>query len=156
MNQRPNRRRNRNNPYYLELIDNKYIITFIDSRNSYQKIAVSEEIYRAFNQFELNDLREMNQFDRHIEHSEVFEETLYHRALKKPESMENIIINKIILEKILFYINSLPEMQRRRIKLYYFKELSLEEIAILERTTHQAISKSIRLGIVKIQRIMKI
>lgn len=156
MNQRPNRRRNRNNPYYLELIDNKYIITFIDSRNSYQKIAVSEEIYQAFNQFELNDLREMNQFDRHIEHSEVFEETLYHRALKKSESMENIIINKIILEKIYFCISLLSEVQQRRIKLYYFNELSLEKIASLEHSTHQAISKSIYLGIVKIQKMMKI
>ncbi len=156
MNQHPNRRRNRDNPYYLEFIDNKHIITFIDSRNNYQKIAINEEIYQAFNQFELNDLREMNQFDRHIEHSEVFEETLYHRALKQSESIENIVISKIILEEILFYINSLPEIQRRRIKLYYFDELSLKQIALLEQSTHQAISKSIHLGIVKIQKMMKI
>lgn len=156
MNQYPNRRKKKDNPYYLEFIDNKHIITFIDSRNNNQKVEINEEIYQAFNQFELNDLREMNQFDRHIEHREVFEETLYHRALKKSESMENIIINKIILEKIYFYISLLSEVQQRRIKLYYFNELSLEKIALLEHSTHQAISKSIHLGIVKIQKMMKI
>lgn len=156
MNKIVKRRRSKYNPYYLEVIDNKYIVTFIDSKNNTQIVEINEEIYQAFNQFELDDLREMNQFDRHIEHSEVFEETLYYRVLKKCKSIENTVINKIILDEIYSYINSLSEIQKRRIKLYYFNELPLKQIAILEQSTHQAISKSIRLGIVKIQKIMKI
>ena len=40
-------------------------------------------------------------------------------------------------------IDQLSDIQKQRIKMYYFENLSLDEIAKNEGTTHQAISKSI-------------
>ena len=38
----------------------------------------------AMNSFELDDLKELNEFDRHIEHSLLLDEKLYIRAKNKP------------------------------------------------------------------------
>ena len=52
-------------------------------------------------------------------------------------------------------INKLSEVQKRRIKMYYFENMNVEEIALIENTTHQAVSKSIRKGIEEIKKIIK-
>lgn len=150
------RRKYKDNPYNLEQINDKYIIKFKDNKNYDHVIEVREEIYNTFNQFELYDLKEMNYYDRHIEHSEIYEDKLYHRSFNKKDSIEDIVIKKLILNTIYDCIDSLSNIQKRRIKYYYFNELSLETIALLENTSHQAISKSINLGIVKIQKMLKI
>ena len=64
--------------------------------------------------------------------------------LRKPKNLEEEIEEKIILEEVKKAISNLSEVKKRRIKMYYFDEKTLEEIAEIERTTHQAISKSIR------------
>lgn len=155
MNKLVKRRRYKYNPYYLEMINHKYIISFIDSRSNNQRLEISEVLHQTMNRFELEDLRQMNEFDRHIEHSELVEETLYQKMFIKSKNIEDIVIKKVLLEQICFFINSLSEIQKRRINLYYFYGLSLKEIAELEGSTHQAISKSIQLGIVKIKQMMK-
>ena len=51
-------------------------------------------------------------------------------------------------------INKLPEKQRKRLVLYYFHNLTLEEIAKLEGVSFQTISKSIDLAIKKLAQIL--
>ena len=103
----------------------------------------------------MEDLSEMNEFDNHIEHSELTETTLHNRLKNKPSLLEDEILNKLYCEGVFSLLNELPELQRKRIKMYYFSNMTLDEIAKIEGTTHQAISKSINNGIRKLQKLVK-
>ena len=83
MNNRPKRRKSSDNPYTLQIINNNYVVVFKDSRSVKQVIEVSEEVFSQMDKFELEDLKELNEYDRHIEHSEIYDETLYKRAINK-------------------------------------------------------------------------
>lgn len=83
MAESPKRRKCKDNPYTLNYIEEKniYTITFKDVKGHLNKVEVSEEVYRVFDKFELQDIKELNEYDRHIEHSEIFENNLESRAL---------------------------------------------------------------------------
>lgn len=157
MAERPKRRKNKDNPYILSCIEEKniYIINFKDVKGNLQKIEVSEEIYKAFNLFELQDIKELNEYDRHIEHSEIFENNLDFRIKDKPISLEDEIIRKATFDELKKAIDTLPEVQKRRIKKYYFADKNEYEIAREEKTTQQAVNKSLRNAIQKLKEILK-
>lgn len=151
---RPKRRRKMDNPYNLKIMNNSYYIIF-KSNNKYNEVEVTKEVFDLMNRFELDDLKELNEFDRHIEHSELTEHTLNNRMLFKQESIEDLIIRKTSLEDLRKAINMLPEVQRRRIKLYYFDELTEKEIARLENVSQKNISKSLTIAKNNLKEILK-
>lgn len=57
------------NPYVLEIIDEKYYVSFRDNNNKEQTIGVTREVFDAFDEFELSNKKQMNEFDRRLEHS---------------------------------------------------------------------------------------
>ena len=120
MAQRPKRRKYKDNPYTLNYCEERdiYIISFKDSRGIIQNVEVTETIYKTFDRFELDDLSEMNEFDNHIEHSEIFENNLNDRAKDKPISLEDEIIRKSTFDELKKAIDMLPEVQKRRIMQY--------------------------------------
>ena len=63
MSKRPKRRKYRDNPYTLNeiTINNKYFISFKDSRGEYNNVEISKEIYELFDYYELRDLSQMNE-----------------------------------------------------------------------------------------------
>lgn len=123
MSNRPKRRKFKDNPYtIIEIeISNKYFITFKDSRGIFNKVEVSKDIYELFNYYELRDLSQMNEYDNHIEYSEIYENNLNKRAIKKEKSIEEIILEKFSFNELKKAIEELPEIQKQRIKKYYFK-----------------------------------
>ena len=157
MAERPKRRKHKDNPYTLEFIEekNSYRVSFKDVKGKYRRVEVNKEIYQAFDRFELDDLSELNEFDNHIEHSEIYENNLNERAMDKPLGVADIVETMLINEELKKAINELSDIQKRRIKMYYFEDMKVEEIAILENTTHQAVSKSIRKGIEEIKKNIK-
>lgn len=150
---RPKRRRDKYNPYKLDYDENKnqYIIMFLDNNKQNHKVIVTKEIYETFNRFELEDLSIMNKFDNHIEHAEVYENNLVSRAVNKPESLEMIVERKINYELLYKNINKLPEIQKRRLKKYYFLGKTFEEIALEENCTKRAIKFSVDLALKKLR-----
>lgn len=154
MNSLPKRRKYKDNPYTRKVINNKYFILFKDVSNAKRMIEVNKEIYNAFDQFELDDLKEMNEFDRHIEHKELTEESIHNREIHKIEGIDDYIIRKTAYEELMNAINQLSCTQRRRIKMYYFDELDLKTIAAIEKTSFQMISKSIKQGIKKLKKFL--
>ena len=96
MSKRPKRRKYKDNPYTLNeiTINNKYFISFKDGRGEYNNVEISKEIYELFDYYELRDLSQMNEYDNHIEHSEIYENNLNKRAIKKEKSIEEIILEK--------------------------------------------------------------
>ena len=81
----------------------------------------------------------MNEYDNHIEHSEIYENNLNKRAKEKEISLEDYIIQKYSFLELKKAIDELPAIQRERIKKYYFEEKNEYEIAEEEGVSHQAI-----------------
>jgi RNA polymerase sigma-70 factor (ECF subfamily) len=155
MSDRPKRRKISDNPYTLQVINNTYVVIFKDNTYKNHIVEVSEDVFNAMNSFELDDLKELNEFDRHIEHSLLLDEKLYIRAKNKPLDLEDEIIRKSSFEDLKKAINTLPEIQKRRIKKYYFEEKNEYEIAKEENTTQQAINKNLHQAIKKLKEILK-
>ena len=97
----------------------------------------------------------MHEYDNHIEHSEIFENNLESRAKDKPILLEDMIIQKITFEKLKEAINLLPEVQRRRIKKYYFEDKNEKEIANEEKISQKNVSKSLAVAKRNLKEILK-
>lgn len=150
------RRKYRDNPYtiFKNMDTNRYYVEFIDSMGILEEIEVNEEVYYAFDRFELNDISEMNKYDRHIEHFECQEEVIYNKT-SSSYNLESTAISNIFYSDLFSEISNLPEMQKRRIILYYFYDMKLSEIAELESCTFRAIKFSIDLAVKKLHRNLK-
>lgn len=144
MNDLPKRRKDKYNPYSFKKmdIDDKYIISFTNNNNEIE-LEISKELYSVFNIFELSDLSIMNEFDRHIEHSKLNENTLNKRIFNVERGVEDIVINKIEKQKLHIAIDSLPLKQKNRIQKYFFENLTQKEIAKIENCSIRAIQYSI-------------
>ena len=116
-----NRNKDKYNPYTLDIDEetNTYIVEFKDTKNIIHRVEVSEKVYEAFDRFELEDISQIHKVRSHIEHSEVFEETLNTRMLYKPISIEEEVENKVLLDDLKKAINHLTDVQKRRLKLDY-------------------------------------
>lgn len=88
MEKQPKRRKFYDNPYTLLTENNTYYVIFKDSKNIVKKIKVNGDIFEEFNKYELDDISQMHKFERHIEHFELTEETLYFKTLKKETDIE--------------------------------------------------------------------
>ena len=155
METRPKRRRHKDNPYTLLVDDNIYKVAFLDSKNNIQVIEIDADVFDALDDFELADLSELNEYDRHIEHL-TFEETQYKKYSNKVPSLEEEILQNMLYNELKLEISRLPEKQRRRLVLYFFNDLTLQEIAIIDNCSPQAVKKSIdssikRLGMLLLQ-----
>ena len=154
----PKRRKRKDNPYTI-LFDEKrhiYVVQFIYNHKKQVEILISESVYNIFNEFELQDLREMNEYDNHIEHSQLCESTLYKKMFKNNiESIEEIIIKKDCYELLHNAIRKLKKIQRERIIMYFFENLTLVEIARKEGCSKVAVKYSIDRALINLKIIMK-
>ena len=151
MDKMPKRRKHQDNPYTLNKDEEKgiYIVNFRDS------LGIDRELFKAFNEFELKDLSEPNEYDNHIEHLQINENRLNEKARHKELNIEDNYIRKSTFEDLNKAIDMLPKVQRRRIKKYYFEELTLKEIAKEENCTKMAIKFSIDNAIKNLFKILK-
>ena len=141
---RSKRRKSKDNPYTIFDEEGKLYVTFKDGKGIKHKIEVNNDIFNFFDDSELHDVRELNEFDRHIEHSEQSENTLHKKILSKDVHFEDIMISKMRngqLKKMLF---CLTPLQRERVILFYWERFSCPEIAEMQGCTKQAVSLSIR------------
>lgn len=158
MNKIKKRRKYKDNPYTLKFNEdlNMYQIIFMDSNNIKQIININIEVYYIFNEFELKDIKEMNEYDRHIEHLEQLDEFIYKRAINKHDSLENQVISDIMYDDLKEEINKLPLIQKRRLKKYFFEDMTLREIASLENCSIRAVKYSIDIALEKLKEKFKI
>lgn len=133
MAESPKRRKCKDNPYTLNYIEEKniYTITF-------------------------KDVKELNEYDRHIEHSEIFENNLESRAKEKPSSLEDEIIKKSTFDELKKAIELLPEVQKRRIKKYYFEDKTEQQIAEEENATQQSVHIILERALENLKKYLKI
>lgn len=75
-------------------------------------------------------------------HEEIFRSGLPAELTSEP--CEEIYLKRDTYQKLYAAVNRLPEKQRRRIILRYFYNISVKEIAQIEKTTSAAIVQSIQ------------
>lgn len=151
---RPKRRKDKYNPYTLTEKEGKQLLSFRDGQGVLRELQITKELFEVLNQFELDDLSVLNEWDRHIEHFEQTEQSLNRRAYYKAESVEDAVLRNIEYERLHRAISELPETQRRRLTLYYFRGLTYEQIAKMEGCSHPAVIKSVSAAIEKIRKIL--
>jgi len=156
--ERPKRRKHKDNPYKLSYGNNNeiYIITFIDN-NIEKNIEVSKEIFNTFDSFELEDISELHKVDkyiddRNIDGSEFMEIVLYNHNKFNEKNIEEMIEEKMRNEELYKAISELPEVQKRRIKKYFFEDKTFEEIAIEENCSKVAVKYTIDIALEKISK----
>jgi len=157
MDKHSKRNKSKDNPYILSYNEttSSYVVEFKDNKNNFHKVEISDEVYQAFDKFELEDISQIHKYRKHIEHSEVYEESLYHRAVNQGKSVETIIEEKFLNDSLKSAIEKLTNTQKRRIKLYYFEDLNFKEIAKLEKCDESSVRESIYSSIEKIRKILK-
>lgn len=153
--ERPKRRKSKDNPYTLIKTNNQYFVIFKDNTNTKRVVEVNEKVFLAFDGFELEDKSQMNKDERHIEQSEVYEDSLVKRAKFATESLEDEIIRKSTFEDVRKAIEKLSDIQKRRIIKYFFEDKNEYEIAAEEGTSHQVIHIALERAKEKLKEILK-
>lgn len=109
---------------------------------------LSKDEYRIYQSFVSMEIREQNIYDRYIENKKVSENKLFNKGVKKDT---NDIVSRLYeteIYKILYVaIESLPEIQKRRLILHYQKGLSLAQIAQKEHCSKSSVQCSIRIAL---------
>lgn len=155
MDKRPKIRKDKYNPYTLCSEKGKYYVYFVDVNNRIQMVEVSKSVFETFNIFELEDISQMNEYDRHLEHSEAYEHTLHKKKDSREWSLEEYFENVQITENLHMAISKLPEVQKRRLNKYYFEEKTFDKIALEEGCTYQCVQRSVYRAVEKIKNILK-
>lgn len=129
---------------------NKHIAIFKDAENKIRKIEINGDIKNALIEERKIEKRQKNEFDRHIEHSEIYENKLPSRVMDKPIELEDEVIKKTLINEIKNELNKLPSLQRERIKKYFFENKTYEEIARDEGVNKTSVMRAIDNGLEKI------
>lgn len=135
MDKRPKRRKDKYNPYTLYTKAGRYYISFVDVNNNFQKIEVSQEVFESFNRFELEDISQMNEYDRYLEHSEVYEHTLYQKSVSSEQPLEEYFDKAQDSENLHMAINKLPNVQKRILKSTILKRKPLKKY-LMKKDVH--------------------
>ena len=98
-------------------------------------------VYDCFDEYELIDLSAMNEFDRHIEHSELLESTLENRSWNKEIPLYDVVEKKHISKEVRQAINTLLATQRQRFIKYYYHGKSYKKIAEEEGCEYQCVQR---------------
>lgn len=151
----PKRRKDKYNPYEIYEKNGKYYVSFHNGEKEYKDLEIGKNVYEAFNTFELQDVSHMNAVDRHLEQSEVWDSSLYERAIKKEESVEDTVLKKLEEERLHNAIQKLSEIQRRRLIKYYFEEMTYEQIAQEEGCSFRRVAKSVKAAIENLKKIIR-
>ena len=150
----PKRRKDKYNPYQIYEKDGKHYILFKDGEEIQKCMEIERTLYEEFNSFELQDLSYLNVVDRHLEQSEIWDSSLYERATKKEESVEDTVLKKLEVERLHNAIRQLSEIQRRCLVKYYFEEMNYEQIAQEEGCSFRRVAKSVKAAIENLKKFL--
>jgi RNA polymerase sigma-70 factor (ECF subfamily) len=136
------------NPYTLRTkITNgitRYFVSFTDGSDIRRETEVSRPVYNEFLRFVKTE-RNLRRWDeRHIEQSDLTDETLNRRALNPPKSVEETIFDSQRDEHLRRAVAELTEIQRRRFVLYHEFGLTYEQIAKMEGCSAVAVCHTIK------------
>ena len=140
----PKRRKDKYNPYTLSMIDGKCYLSFRDGQGVPHRLELDVKLYAVFNEQE-----------RHLDWTELNEELLSRRSAQEPAPVEDAVYESMQTQALREGVNQLPEVQKRRLQMYFFDGLTYEEIAVREGCSYQAVQKSIAAALKKIRKFLK-
>lgn len=139
----PKRKKDKLNPYIVSIENGTCYISFVDGQGIFHKQEISEELYAEFDRFELEDISWINETSRHLTDMDTNEKLMGHGIADLSELVEDHVYRRIMYQELHKAISQLPEVQRRRVLLYYFEGYTYEQIAQMEGCKHPAIIKSV-------------
>ena len=152
----PKRRKDKYNPYTIYTAENgQHWLSFTDGQGIHHHFEIDEMLFAQLNVFELDDLSYLNEIDRHYEQLEQTEASLYERAIICPETVEDTALREIQREVLHQAISQLPEIQKRRLLMYYFDNLTYEQIAKMERCTKVAVKYSVDKALKALKKLLE-
>ena len=134
---------------------NKYYSCFKDVKRKNQRVEIREDIVQAYIEASKVARKFENEYSRHIEHSEIYDNNLNDRALNKPISLEDEVIRKATFDDVRNAIETLSDIQKRRIKLYYFEGKTQEEIAEIEKVNIRNVQSTLKDALDNLKKIIK-
>jgi len=145
---RPKRRKSKDNPYTLFTVGVRtgtpqYYVSFQASSGHHVCLEIERGVFEAMEQFELDDLRYLNEIDNHYEHYELTEELLHSRRTHTAKSTDEIALSRMHVDTLLNAITELPAIQRRRFVLYHHGRFTYKQIAQMEGCSIMAVKSSI-------------
>lgn len=143
--------------YTLEYMENedKYYISFVDSVEHECRIEIDKEIFDIYMKSKKAYIKIKNETSRHLEQSVLTEEDVYNRSFNPIESVEEIVIKKIDKGKIREALKDLTETQYKRINLHIVNEITIRDVAKIEKVQKRQIEKSLQLGVKKIKKFFE-
>lgn len=148
MDIRPKRYKEYDNPYTLESIEKEelYFIRFRDEKGEHL-VTVSKEVFDVFDESEKQDNNMMVRNSRYIHKYELSDEALSNKMLNNQTSIEDKLISDFEIEELYEAINELSDIQKRRIRKYFFENKTFEEIAKEENCTKRAVKFTIDIAL---------
>ncbi len=145
---RPKRRIDKDNPYRLFTVgattsEPHYFIQFKDGGGTEHCLEIEKPLFELFDQFELDDLTRLNELDRHLDDRELSTVPADESEEIRKQSAELAALRKMESEALHSAILRLPEVQRRRLILFYYGELTHQQIADMEGCARAVVTKSI-------------
>ena len=135
--------------------ENKYYISFIDSAKKECKLEIEKEIFDIYMKSKKEYIKIKNETSRHLEHLDLSEEQVYTRATNNSESAEEEVIKNMENQKMNEALKNLTEIQLRRIELHIVNEITIRDLAKLEKVQKKQIQKSLQLSIKKIKKFFE-
>lgn len=156
MDIRPKRYKEYDNPYTLESIEKEelYFIRFRDEKGEHL-VTVSKEVFDVFDESEKQDNNMMVRNSRYIHKYELSDEALSNKMLNNQTSIEDKLISDFEVEELYEAINELSNIQKRRIRKYFFENKTFEEIAKEENCTKMAVKFTVDNALEKISKKLK-
>jgi len=153
---RPKRYKEYDNPYTLESIEKEelYFIRFRDEKGEHL-VTVSKEVFDVFDESEKQDNNMMVRNSRYIHKYELSDEALSNKMLNNQTSIEDKLISDFEVEELYEAINELSDIQKRRIRKYFFENKTFEEIAKEENCTKMAVKFTVDNALEKISKKLK-
>ncbi len=142
--------------YRIETINNKerYYVSFININNELTETEVSQDTFLVLQEFNRKQESLSRSDRRHIERSEQTEISLNVKSISKQLSIDETTIRNIRNNDLHKSIRKLSQIQQRRVRMYFFERQKLREIAVYENCSPQAVHKSIKRGLIKLQCIL--
>ena len=135
------------NPYALRIEIaggiTHYYVSFKDGQSVPRETEVSRPVYIEFLRF-VRIERNLRRWDeRHVEQSDLTDETLFERSAQQPKGLEETVFDSLRNDHLRQAVQSLPEKQRRRFVLYHEFGLTYDQIAKMEGCTKVAVKYAI-------------
>lgn len=120
-----------------------YFVSFVDGVGENRETQISRPVHLEFERFIRQDNSQARQNRRYIEQSELTDQNLYDRALHKPKSVEEAMIEKLESVELKRAIADLPEVQQRRFVLHHFCGMTFRQIGGLQGKHWTTIAESL-------------